>query len=93
MVMAGVLLILPGVLTDIMGLTLLIPYCRRALRVAFAGWLRHRVTLVTRASTSGQWSHDENTIDAVVVSREDGPHKQHNTVEPQHVPPPASDIE
>ncbi|MEV2278642.1 FxsA family protein [Nocardiopsis sp. NPDC049922] len=44
MVMAGgVLLIVPGFITAVVGLLLVLPFTRPALRWAFAGWARRRV--------------------------------------------------
>ena len=37
---AGVLLLTPGLLTDVLGISLLIPYCRRRYRRAAMTWIR-----------------------------------------------------
>ena len=47
---AGVLLIVPGFLTDILGILLFIPPLRRGLGKAIWGWLRLRSSLVVRRS-------------------------------------------
>jgi UPF0716 protein FxsA len=42
---AGALLLTPGVLTDIFGLSLLIPWCRRYYRRRLADWFKARFTI------------------------------------------------
>jgi UPF0716 protein FxsA len=44
---AGLLLITPGVLTDLLGLTLLIPPCRASYRRRLLAWLRSRFVVHT----------------------------------------------
>jgi UPF0716 protein FxsA len=67
---AGALLITPGVLTDLVGFSLLIPACRRAYRTVFVRWLRWRVRVIAEVRMPGQRSpEDVDTIDARVVSR------------------------
>lgn len=51
-IIAAVLLITPGVLTDLFGITLLIPACRRFYRTLLARWFRSRFNLHTSFSTS-----------------------------------------
>jgi UPF0716 protein FxsA len=43
MVVAAVLLMLPGVLTDVVGVALLFPAVRREARVWLMAWLRRRI--------------------------------------------------
>ena len=67
---AGALLITPGVLTDGLGFSLLVPACRRLYRRAMLRWLREHVTVVSsNRSATGSVFHDDRTIDAEVVSR------------------------
>jgi UPF0716 protein FxsA len=66
---AGVLLITPGVLTDIAGLSLLVPPVRHLVRRGVIHWFRTRVSVQqfevrTRESTSPR---DDNIIDVEVV--------------------------
>ncbi len=45
----GLLLILPGFLTDVIGITLLIPFTRRMYRLLLYGWLERKIR-------TGQWT-------------------------------------
>lgn len=54
---AGVLLITPGVLTDALGLALLIPPARAGMRRAAASWLKRHVRVDQRVSVgAGAWA-------------------------------------
>jgi len=71
---AGVLLLTPGVLTDIVGMTLLIPYCRRAYRgwiVAYfkARWKLSGFTQAIGGATNTSARRGE-VIDSYVVERD-----------------------
>ena len=67
---AGALLITPGVLTDVVGFSLLVPAARRAYRTLLIRWFRQHATVVARGQHDGHRpTNDPNTIDAVVVSR------------------------
>jgi UPF0716 protein FxsA len=69
---AGALLITPGVLTDLVGFSLLIPACRRAYRSVVVRWLRHHVGVMVEGRMPGQRSpEDVETIDARVVARDE----------------------
>ncbi len=66
-VVASVLLITPGVLTDFVGITLLIPWCRRGYRRLASWYLRKRFS--SRFPSSGQPAESRRTevIDSYVV--------------------------
>jgi len=46
--LAGLLLAFPGLISDLCGILLLVPQVRAALRPAFTGWLSRRVSLRVR---------------------------------------------
>lgn len=63
--MAGALLITPGVLTDLFGFTLLIPWCRRRYRAALLHWFRQHTIVTTRVVMPGQaWQHGAEDANA-----------------------------
>lgn len=71
---AGALLITPGILTDLFGFSLLVPFCRRFYRGAIVNWLRTHTTVTTYTSTQGggfRQPESEQVIDSYVVSRPD----------------------
>jgi len=49
---AGVLLLTPGVLTDMLGIALLIPFCRRRVRQAATKWIRTHMRVQSWAGDS-----------------------------------------
>ena len=67
---AGVLLVAPGVITDVLGIVLLIPVSRRLVRrLIFRQWMR-RVTAFSGAAGRGQPSFDrDGVIDVRVIER------------------------
>lgn len=50
---AGALLITPGVLTDILGFSLLVPQCRRVYRGWVMGWLRRNFRVESYVNVTG----------------------------------------
>ncbi len=67
---AGALLLTPGILTDVFGLSLLIPFCRRFYRRRLVASFKSRFTLHQVAP--GQWtatSGRANVVDCDVVDR------------------------
>ena len=66
---AGALLLTPGILTDLFGISLLLPPCRRFYRHRLQQWFRSRVEVHT-ANPDQPQAHDQ-IIDSYVVQRED----------------------
>jgi UPF0716 protein FxsA len=64
---AGVLLITPGVITDAIGLALLLPPVRTALRKALRHWLAKKIRVETTFSSSGVSPADENVVEGRIV--------------------------
>ena len=71
---AGVLLIAPGVLTDFVGISLLLPPCRRAYRRWITQWLKSRWHLQAYSS-AGNVARSE-VIDSYVVGRDEADRKK-----------------
>jgi UPF0716 protein FxsA len=66
---AGALLILPGIVTDLVGLSLLIPPLRRVYRWGLRRWLRRHATIVSSGwESSARRSGESNTVDGRVIS-------------------------
>jgi UPF0716 protein FxsA len=68
---AGALLLTPGLLTDLAGLFLLIPFTRRHIRAAAGRWLRSRFHL--EAWTAGPTAGRSTIVDSYVI---DAPSRQ-----------------
>ena len=66
---AGALLLTPGILTDLFGISLLLPPCRRFYRHRLQHWFRSSVKFRTNHPGHSQ-SHDQ-IIDSYVVQQED----------------------
>ncbi len=66
-VFAGLLLILPGLITDLFGLSLLFRPARRWYRNQFVAWLKKHVTAVKYDMR--QAGSDSDVVDATVVGR------------------------
>ena len=73
--MAAVFLMSPGVLTDAIGFSLLIPYCRRWYRSRMMDWLRRRVQVKfgTSDGSGSRSSERVEVIDSYVVPRAEDP--------------------
>jgi UPF0716 protein FxsA len=67
---AGALLLTPGILTDALGLSLLIPPCRRVYRALLVRWFKSRfhVESTTSDFLGGTQQHSE-VIDSYVIDR------------------------
>lgn len=70
---AGVLLLIPGFFTDTIGLVLLIPAARRALRRNAAGRFRARNVTFTRGATAQRRSQGSDTIEGEYEVLDDVP--------------------
>ena len=64
---AGVLLITPGAITDVVGLALLVPPVRTVVRKGIQLWLIKNVHVETSFSSSGFPPADDNVVDGHVV--------------------------
>lgn len=68
---AGALLLAPGMITDLLGISLLIPACRWIYRRQLMYWIRNhwtmRVTTTTPAGTQSFTSHPSQVIDSYVI--------------------------
>ncbi len=73
LLLAGVLLIAPGVLTDIVGLTLLVPVCRRFYRHWLMAWFRRRVEVRFGKAGSLRDAGRPEVIDSYVVTHPSPP--------------------
>ena len=82
---AGGLLITPGLLTDLLGFSMLIKPSRRWYGRQILEWLKKKVKITTSGFTMGSAMHPDDILDAEVVSRPaktDAP----VIVEPQRIP-------
>ena len=70
---AGALLLTPGILTDVFGLSLLVPRCRRFYQRNVSNWLRVHVNVKTHEPrpSQGPTHHSDHVIDSYVVSSDD----------------------
>ena len=73
--MAGLLLLTPGILTDLVGFSLLIPVCRRVYRSWLVRWAKRNVRFHVDQSGPSSWGDRGGVVDGVV--------------EPPHEPPAA----
>jgi UPF0716 protein FxsA len=70
---AGGLLLTPGLLTDLIGMSIMIPFCRRWYRKRLTEMLKRRfkvTTFTSGFSNPNEWhkNDDDNTIDSYVIS-------------------------
>jgi len=68
---AGALLLTPGILTDLVGISLLIPVCRGYCRRRLVAWFKSRFTVQTAGS--GSWSSAQGrseVIDSYVIEQD-----------------------
>ncbi|MEQ1905712.1 MAG: FxsA family protein [Pirellulaceae bacterium] len=73
---AGALLITPGFITDLLGLSLLIPFCRRWYRARFAKWISKSLNIQVFTSTT--FSATEEDVVEGKVHRPHSPHQGAN---------------
>lgn len=74
---AGALLLTPGVLTDLLGITLLIPWTRKYYRQRLVAWFKSHFAIQTTGF--GSWppsSGRSEVIDSYVIGQEDKKEKQ-----------------
>jgi len=69
---AGALLLTPGMLTDALGISLLVPWCRNGYRRRLVAWFKSRFTIRTTGigSRNSSAEHSE-VIDSHVISHEE----------------------
>ncbi len=72
--MAGALLITPGFITDLLGLSLLVPVCRRWYRGRFAKWISKRLNIQVFTSTTFS-ANEENVVEGQVHQPHSSPRK------------------
>jgi UPF0716 protein FxsA len=71
---AGALLVTPGILTDLFGLTLLIPPCRAFYRKRLISWFQTHFTVQSFSPGSGgRFGGRSEVIDSHVVPRDPEP--------------------
>jgi UPF0716 protein FxsA len=75
---AGAVLLTPGLLTDALGFFLLVPPGRKLVRVALARAFKARFRIETPQVIDPEWSREDEVIDAE-WSREDDPPKGRTT--------------
>ncbi|HPM82381.1 MAG TPA: FxsA family protein [Candidatus Anammoximicrobium sp.] len=69
---AGALLLTPGVLTDLLGITLLIPWTRNYYRRRLVAWFKSHFTIQTTGFGSWPQSQERSqVIDSYVIGQED----------------------
>jgi UPF0716 protein FxsA len=66
---AGVLLLTPGLLTDVVGISLLIPVCRRYYRRAVATWIQKHTRVASWTGTAPNARSE--IVDAYVINAPD----------------------
>jgi UPF0716 protein FxsA len=71
---AGALLLTPGILTDLVGILLLVPWCRNYFRRWLVWWFKSRFTI--RTSGFGSWPAPQGrseVIDSFVIDQQPKP--------------------
>ncbi|MDO4698698.1 MAG: FxsA family protein [Pasteurellaceae bacterium] len=68
---AGVLLLIPGFLSDILAILLLLPFTRTLFKGIFAKFFAHKFRFVSFGSTFQHRPHDSNTFDAEFERKQD----------------------
>ena len=66
--LAGALLVTPGILTDFLGMSLLIPACRRFYGQRMAAWIKSHFTIQTFSGQDSSTGRSE-VIDSFVVDK------------------------
>lgn len=70
---AGALLITPGLITDLLGFSMLLKPCRQFYRKRLIAWLKKRVKVQTFQVGGQGYPHDPNVVDAEVTGRKSSP--------------------
>ncbi len=64
---AGAFLLTPGVLTDLFGMSMLIPLCRKFYRAQLVAWFKRNFKIATVFPTSAKPKNEDGVIDSYVV--------------------------
>ena len=70
---AGALLLTPGVLTDLVGFGLLVRPLRQRVKRSLARRMKDRITVVSMSGQPNPFTHDDNVIDVDSQPDEDSP--------------------
>lgn len=69
---AGALLLTPGILTDALGISLLVPWCRAGYRRRLVAWFKSRFTIRTAgAGARNSPAERHEVIDSYVIGQEE----------------------
>ena len=68
---AGAMLLTPGILTDLFGISIMIPRCRRWYKTKLINWFKRSFRVQLTGSTFA--TSDPNVVDSYVVDREEKP--------------------
>ncbi len=80
---AGALLLTPGLLTDALGITLLLPPCRRFYKTRMVQWFKSRFSILTPAGEMHSRPPQSQVIDSYVVESSSEEQARNNAEEPR----------
>ena len=85
--LAGLLIFLPGYISDVVGLVLLLPPVRALLQTATAAWFVRRFTSVTGPGGVRLWTRTDRIVPGQVVREDGDPGRPGPTKPPPALPP------